>query len=311
MARPKKLTLDFFIHDSDASQDPKIKALRKRFGNDGYAAYFTLLEILCRQKAVLLDLSKAWQVDATAEDCHLRDAAHLFAIVEYCVLVELFDKQLWESDRCLCSLGLRDRYIESLKARLIDAQRKGQSTQAEALCEKISAISLSFPVVFHPENPQKMSFPPVIHPESTQTTDYRLQTTDPEEEKETIGQARLDRVSPPAEKAKQVKKPKVEYSADFEKFWTAYPRKVNKQEAEKAYKKLIAERTSPEAINKLLEKRIRFEWLDRINDHIPHAATFLRGESFAEEIEITLPAETRKPAVKNFTPADLFAKSEP
>jgi hypothetical protein len=178
MARPKKLTLDFFIHDSDASQDPKIKALRKRFGNDGYAAYFTLLEILCRQKAVLLDLSKAWQVDATAEDCHLRDSAHLFAIVEYCVLVELFDKQLWESDRCICSLGLRDRYLDSLKSRLVDAQRKGQSSQADALSEKISAISLSFPVVFHPENPQKMSFPPVIQPESTQTTDYRLQTTD-------------------------------------------------------------------------------------------------------------------------------------
>jgi Domain of unknown function (DUF4373) len=314
MARPKKLTLDFFIHDSDASQDPKIKALRKRFGNDGYAAYFTMLEILCQQKAVLLDLSKHWQLDSIADDCHLRDAAHLLSIIDYCVLVELFDKQIWESERSVCSLGLRDRYVQSLESRRQDAERKGQSAHADVLSEKIAAMSFSFPPGKPSENAGKLSYPEVIQVESTQTTDYRLQTTDQETEdpkQNTLGQAAPDRVSDSGKKSKIPKPISIDIDAAFQAFWSAYPRKVAKQEAYKAYKALITKRTSPEAINKLLGERARFAWLDTEARFIPHAASWLRAEDFTEEVAVVPSLEiTLKQQIEAKSVSDKQAEIE-
>lgn len=46
MARPKKDNADYFSHDSDMRNDPKIKALRRKFGFTGYAIYNFMLEIL-------------------------------------------------------------------------------------------------------------------------------------------------------------------------------------------------------------------------------------------------------------------------
>lgn len=41
--------MKWFKHDSDASNDPKIKKLRKKFGMAGYGVYFNILEIIARK----------------------------------------------------------------------------------------------------------------------------------------------------------------------------------------------------------------------------------------------------------------------
>jgi len=46
MARPKKLNADYFSHDADMRNDPKLKALRRKFGIEGYAIWNMMLEIL-------------------------------------------------------------------------------------------------------------------------------------------------------------------------------------------------------------------------------------------------------------------------
>jgi len=46
MARPKRLNADYFSHDSGMRDDPKIKALRNKFGITGYAVWCMMLEIL-------------------------------------------------------------------------------------------------------------------------------------------------------------------------------------------------------------------------------------------------------------------------
>ena len=80
MARPPKLTLDFFVHDKDARSDRRIRALRRKHGNDGYATYFCILEVLCGEDGLSLDLSTPIDRETTVEDCHLRDEAHLLII---------------------------------------------------------------------------------------------------------------------------------------------------------------------------------------------------------------------------------------
>lgn len=44
--RPRKTNADYFSHDKDMRNNLKIKALRQRFGNEGYALWSYLLEVL-------------------------------------------------------------------------------------------------------------------------------------------------------------------------------------------------------------------------------------------------------------------------
>jgi hypothetical protein len=51
MARPTKQTVDYFPHDCHHGQT--IYILEKRFGNDGYAFWFNLLELLGSSEGAL------------------------------------------------------------------------------------------------------------------------------------------------------------------------------------------------------------------------------------------------------------------
>ena len=46
MARPKKQYCDYFSHDRDMRNHRKIKALRTKFGVNGYAVWVMILEVL-------------------------------------------------------------------------------------------------------------------------------------------------------------------------------------------------------------------------------------------------------------------------
>lgn len=46
MGRPRKTGLDYFPHDVMASNDTKIQAMQNLYGNDGYAFYFKILEMI-------------------------------------------------------------------------------------------------------------------------------------------------------------------------------------------------------------------------------------------------------------------------
>ena len=49
MTRPQKQGLDYFSHDTDASNDEKIEAMEAVYGLAGHAFYFKLLERIYRQ----------------------------------------------------------------------------------------------------------------------------------------------------------------------------------------------------------------------------------------------------------------------
>ncbi len=46
MARPQKQTVDYFPHDVGASESKTLYILQNKYGNDGYAFWFKLLELL-------------------------------------------------------------------------------------------------------------------------------------------------------------------------------------------------------------------------------------------------------------------------
>jgi len=140
MGRPGKLTMDFFIHDADASSDIKIRLLSKKHGNDGYATYFRLLEALCHEPGMILSLANAECGELLAEDFHLRDVQHLYKIIQHCAEIGLIDRQIWESERAIFSHGLYDRYLARLEDRKAAAERQRKSREAKSLQDKINDL---------------------------------------------------------------------------------------------------------------------------------------------------------------------------
>lgn len=74
------------------------------------------------------------------------------------------------------------------------------------------------------------------------------------------------------------------YSADFETWWKAYPRKVAKLDASKAWAKAI-KLVTPEQLTEALEACKRsWQAKRRTSEFIPHAATWLNGQRWEDDV---------------------------
>lgn len=79
---------------------------------------------------------------------------------------------------------------------------------------------------------------------------------------------------------------------DFNKFWAAYPKKVDKQNALKAFKKI---KVPVDVLLKALEEHKKQpDWLKDKGKFIPHPATWLNGKRWEDEIGVS-EAEPEKP----------------
>lgn len=111
MARPKKEGMDYFPHDTDASNDEKIEALRSLFGNDGYAFYFIILERVYRTKSAELDVSKPVLFASLAGKL-LVSQDKLREMLEASFDLELLDREAFENDGKITSYGIKKRFEE-------------------------------------------------------------------------------------------------------------------------------------------------------------------------------------------------------
>jgi hypothetical protein len=95
MARPKKTTIDYFPHDSDASAHKTLRMLDMEYGNDGYAFWFRLLESLGMSDNLALDLREDIDLKFFAATLHMSPER---AMEIFKTLVELgaIDRELWE-----------------------------------------------------------------------------------------------------------------------------------------------------------------------------------------------------------------------
>jgi 2'-5' RNA ligase len=76
---------------------------------------------------------------------------------------------------------------------------------------------------------------------------------------------------------------------DFEIFWKAYPRRVAKAVARKAWIQTARIRPSLEELLKIIETQCESEqWQKDGGQYIPHPATWLRGERWSDEMEVNV-----------------------
>jgi hypothetical protein len=76
----------------------------------------------------------------------------------------------------------------------------------------------------------------------------------------------------------------------FDKFWKAYPKKVAKADARKAWGQTANVRPDTESLlNAILAQCKTEQWMRGNGQFIPYPATWLRGERWDDELEIKLP----------------------
>ena len=76
-------------------------------------------------------------------------------------------------------------------------------------------------------------------------------------------------------------------SPDFAQFWTAYPRRIAKGEARKAWRQTASIRPPLGTLLAAIEAQKRTDqWRKDGGIFIPHPATWLRGERWDDETEI-------------------------
>lgn len=88
MARPIKNNADYFPHDADMRNDPRIKALRRKFGIEGYGVYSMLLEFLTDSDYFEFK-NDSLSLELVAGDFDI-ETDKLVTILQYCFQLDLF-----------------------------------------------------------------------------------------------------------------------------------------------------------------------------------------------------------------------------
>lgn len=84
---------------------------------------------------------------------------------------------------------------------------------------------------------------------------------------------------------KKLSKDKTKTDSKFLEFWIAYPKKIAKQEAEKAFNKLnIDDNLLLTLLSALSTAKQSKNWLKNNGEYIPHAATWLNQHRWEDEI---------------------------
>ncbi len=251
MARPEKNTVEYFPHYVNSGKT--LFTLEKKFGNDGYAFLFKVLEALgksenhfidCRNPAdweFLLAITNVSEVSATE-------------MMELLTKLGTFDEELW-SHKIIFSAN----FIENIKS--VYERRKRKCLQKLDLCKHLQI-----------KCKQKLASTEVSVNESTQSKVKESKEKE-SEVKETSEQNSFAR----EDNEKMTQK-------DFEDFWNIYPKKRSKQKAQEKFLKLPRE-FLPKILRAVREQKESHEWQKEGGQFIPHPTTWLNGKRWEDEID--------------------------
>lgn len=108
MARPRKEGMDYFPHDVNLSSDKKVEALRIIHGNDGYAFYCIMLELIYQEKDFELDVSDAETIQILAKKVEVTPQK-LQEMIKTSIKHGCFDRERYVKDGVLTSNGIKKR----------------------------------------------------------------------------------------------------------------------------------------------------------------------------------------------------------
>tara|TARA_R100000093_G_scaffold66992_2_gene38292 strand:- start:595 stop:1365 length:771 start_codon:yes stop_codon:yes gene_type:complete len=140
MARPHKQTVDYFPHYSDASTGKTLFILETEFGNDGYAFWFKLLELLASSEGHVYDVRNpsAWKF-LLAKTHVAEDKAE--AIINTLLDLDAIDRDLWEQCRTLWVQKLVDNVTDAYRNRLTAVPARPSINGSKPTATKVSDVN--------------------------------------------------------------------------------------------------------------------------------------------------------------------------
>ena len=171
MARPQKHNADYFPHGTDLRNDRRSKALRNKYGAEGYGVFNMLLEALAHSDHFEITYNPL-EVELLAGDFEV-EAEKLSSIIEYLLKLELLEQ--------------REAFIFSpvhneLKKLLVESREKERKRKTDG-----KPIQTE---VFHAENPVQNPQGEVLQAENpvfqTENTQSKVNESKEKEKKENI-----------------------------------------------------------------------------------------------------------------------------
>ncbi len=139
MARTQKDVVSYFPHDANASTGDTLTVLQGRYGNNGYAFWFKLLEKLASTDGHSLDVSNPikWQLFVAKMGV---DEITTVEIMKLLVEMQALDKDLWASKVIWCQ-KLVDNISDVYKNRRREIPQKPLITNKKELTTGDNAIT--------------------------------------------------------------------------------------------------------------------------------------------------------------------------
>lgn len=260
--RPESNTVEYFPHY--IGNGKKIFYIEKKYGNDGYATWFKILETLAQTDYHFLNLNADEDVFFLAAKCNVSDEK-LIEIIDDLARVGAINKMLWKN-RILWS----EKFVESLK--FAYTRRKNNCMQFSGLCRHL--LGLGIQILIND-----------VH-DGYENTQSKVKESKVKKSKHFSGdviEGDFDDVFTPnipkIGGAKTGKKSEPT-GIDFEVFWGAYDRKVgDKKNAKKKWDRLPLETQ-----NIILEKLPPWKAQFSEKRFQPYPESYLNQERWNDEI---------------------------
>lgn len=244
MARPRKQTVDYFPHFVGTDSKTKF-ILENNWGNDGYAFWFKMLELLGRSDGHSYDCSVGanWLYLISLARVSKETASEILG-----TLAELgkIDKDLWEKHRIIWCQRLVDNLQQVYAKRSVQMPRK-----------------------------------PVIESEANTEKEVEAKSeTDHVEEKSRDGEKPEQK-----KKAKRKSVLTVAQQELFDRFYASYPKKQDRASAEKAWARIEPQpdEQMTKQIIEAIEQSKKYDSRFRAKQFTPLPASWLNAKGYLNE----------------------------
>lgn len=290
MARPRKQTIDYFPHYCNHKKTMFI--VEQRYGNDGYAFWFKLLEMLGDTEGHFLDLNDVAMWEFLQSKTRLSES-FCIDILNLLAKLDAIDAGLWEKKIVWCQ-NFVDGIVEVYKNRRVNLPEKPDPESFYSQKPRCVDVSTA-------RNPQSKVNESKVNEMRVRTARARPinesenQETEPEPKKPQHGESLTvtqhgesqtkPKMAGPAAGTEAREQPSTTLAAKwFDEFWAVYPRKVGKKATGLSWKKIRPDAELHDRIMAAVRKaKLTEQWQRDGGRFIPNPATWLNQGRWDDE----------------------------